>query len=140
MFDYLFNPEPSPDEQQLILDNTFDYYAENLNPGFIEMKRSAKSKAHGVEWRGEGVYMYNIHGKRFLDCLGGYGVFALGHRHPHVLKRVSQTMERIGLASQELLNPMQAVLAHELAKRAPGALQYVYFHCCLLYTSPSPRD
>ena len=54
--------------------------------------------------------MYDIHGHRFLDCLGGYGVFTLGHRHPHVVKRVQQTMERIGMYSQELLNPLQAVL------------------------------
>lgn len=129
MFDYLFNTELATGDEQRILDETFKYYAENLNPGFLKYKRSAKSDAHGVEWRGEGVYMYNIHGHRFLDCLGGYGVFALGHRHPHVLKRVSQTMERIGLYSQELLNPLQAVLAHEIAERAPGDLKYVYYHC-----------
>jgi putrescine aminotransferase len=129
MFDYLFNTVLAAGDEQRILDETFKYYAENLNPGFLELKRSAKSDAHGVEWRGEGVWMYNIHGHRFLDCLGGYGVFALGHRHPHVLKRVSQTMERIGLYSQELLNPLQAVLAHEIAERAPGGLKYVYYHC-----------
>ncbi len=129
MFDHLFNAEPSADDEQRILTETFKYYEENLNPGFIKFKRSAKSDAHGVEWRGEGVFMYNIRGHRFLDCLGGYGVFALGHRHPHVIRRVQQTMERIGLYSQELLNPLQAVLASEIAQRAPGDLQYVYYHC-----------
>lgn len=129
MFDYLFKTDLSEAEEQRIIKETLKYYSENLNPGFIKLKRSAKSDAHGVEWRGEGCYMYNIHGHRFIDCLGGYGVFALGHRHPHVMKRVKQTMERIGLYSQELLNPLQAVLAHEIAKRAPGDLQYVYYHC-----------
>lgn len=129
MFDHLFKTELSAADEQRILTDTYNFYTENLNPGFIALKRSAKSKSHGVEWRGEGVYMYNIHGHRFLDCLGGYGVFALGHRHPHVIERVKQTMERIGLYSQELLNPLQAVLAHEIAKRAPGDLQYVYYHC-----------
>ena len=129
MFDHLFKTNLSEAEEQRIITDTLKYYEENLNPGFIKLKRSAKSDAHGVEWRGEGCYMYNIHGHRFLDCLGGYGVFALGHRHPHVIKRVLQTMERIGLYSQELLNPLQAVLAHEIAKRAPGDLQYVYYHC-----------
>ena len=128
-FDYLFNTQPTAEDETRIIKETHDYYTENLNPGFVTMKRSAKSDAHGVEWRGEGVYMYNIHGHRFIDCLGGYGVFALGHRHPHVMHRVKETMERIGLYSQELLNPLQAVLAHEIAKRAPGDLQYVYYHC-----------
>ncbi|MBN2081006.1 aminotransferase class III-fold pyridoxal phosphate-dependent enzyme [bacterium] len=129
MFDHLFKTELTPEEEQQIIETTLKNYSEHLNPGFVQMKRSAKSDAHGVEWRGEGVWMYNIHGHRFLDCLGGYGVFALGHRHPHVIKRVKQTMERIGLYSQELLNPLQAVLAKEIADRAPGDLKYVYYHC-----------
>jgi putrescine aminotransferase len=129
MFDHLFKTDLTADEETEIISKTLKYYEEHLNPGFIKMKRSAKSDAHGVEWRGEGVYMYNIHGHRFIDCLGGYGVFALGHRHPHVIKRVKQTMERIGLYSQELLNPMQAELAKQIAQRAPGDLRYVYYHC-----------
>jgi putrescine aminotransferase len=129
MFDYLFKQTLTPEEEQHILASTFKYYAENLNPGFLKLKRSVKHDAQGVEWHGDGVYMQDIHGHRFIDCLGGYGVFALGHRHPHVIKRVQQTLERIGLYSQELLNPLQAVLAHEIARRAPGDLQYVYYHC-----------
>jgi putrescine aminotransferase len=129
MFDYLFEANPGPEARKRILDETFKFYQDNLNPGFLKYKRSVKHDAQGVEWRGEGVYMYDLSGQRFIDCLGGYGVFALGHRHPHVVKRVEQCLERIGLYSQELLNPLQAVLAHEIATRAPGDLQYVYYHC-----------
>jgi putrescine aminotransferase len=129
MFDHLFSPELTEEQEQRIISDTFTNYREHLNPGFIKFKRSAKSDAQGLEWRGEGVWMYNIHGHRFLDCLGGYGVFALGHRHPHVMKRVKQTMDRIGLYSQELLNPLQAELARQVALRAPGNLKYVYYHC-----------
>lgn len=129
MFEYLFKQSLTSDEEQRILTETFKYYAQNLNPGFLKLKRSVKHDAQGVEWRGDGAYMQDIHGHRFIDCLGGYGVFALGHRHPHVIKRVQETIARIGLYSQELLNPLQAVLAHEIARRAPGDLQYVYYHC-----------
>jgi putrescine aminotransferase len=129
MFDYLFNTNPSDADKERIIDETFKYYRENMNPGFIEYKRSARNRSTSVEWRGEGVRMYDMSGHSFIDCLGGYGVFMLGHRHPHIVKRVQQTMERIGLYSQELLNPLAAVLSHEIAKRAPGDLQYVYYHC-----------
>ncbi len=128
-FEYLFDADPDDATSERILAETFSNYHDHLNPGFIAFKRSAKLDSHGVEWRGEGCYMYDIHGHRFLDCLGGYGVFTLGHRHPHVIKRVQQTMERIGMYSQELLNPLQAVLAREISLRAPGDLQYVYYHC-----------
>jgi putrescine aminotransferase len=127
-FDYLFDADPGEEAREQILAETFQRYHDNLNPGFITLKRSVKYDAQGVEWRGDGVFMYDVHGHRFLDCLAGYGVFALGHRHPHVLKRVQQTYERIGLYSQELMNPLQAALAHEIAKRAPDGLQYVYYH------------
>ncbi len=129
MFDYLFNTQPNDADKERIIDETFKYYRENMNPGFIEFKRSAKNRSTSVEWHGEGVRMYDMSGHSFIDCLGGYGVFMLGHRHPHVVKRVQQTMERIGLYSQELLNPLAAVLSHEIAERAPGDLQYVYYHC-----------
>ncbi|MCB1221866.1 MAG: aminotransferase class III-fold pyridoxal phosphate-dependent enzyme [Planctomycetales bacterium] len=129
MFDYLFNAYPEEADRKRILDETFSNYREHMNPGFIEYKRSAKNPSHAVEWRGEGVMMYDMSGHGFIDCLGGYGVFLLGHRHPHVMKRVQQAMERIGLYSQELLNPLAAVLSGEIAKRAPGDLQYVYYHC-----------
>lgn len=127
--EYLFKHSPSDKERERILSETFKHYDEHLNPGFLKYKRSVKYDSQGVEWRGEGVYMYDIHGHRFLDCLGGYGVFTLGHRHPHVVRRINETLERIGLYSQELLNPLQAALAHEIALRAPGDLQYVYYHC-----------
>lgn len=129
MFNYLFKQVLTPEEEQRILSETFKYYEENLNPGFLKYKRSVKHDTQGVEWRGEGVFMYDIHGHQFIDCLGGYGVFTLGHRHPHVIQRMLETLERIGLYSQELLNPLQAVLAHEIALRAPGQLKYVYYHC-----------
>lgn len=128
-FEYLFEADPDQSTSERILAETYSNYHDHLNPGFITFKRSAKLDSHGVEWRGEGVYMYDIHGHRFIDCLGGYGVFTLGHRHPHVVKRVQQTMERIGMYSQELLNPLQAILAREISLRAPGDLQYVYYHC-----------
>jgi putrescine aminotransferase len=127
-FDYLFDPNPSDETRERILAETFTRYHENLNPGFITLKRSVKHDSYGVEWRGDGMYMYDIHGNRFIDCLAGYGVFALGHRHPHVIKRVQQTFERIGMYSQELLNPLQATLAYEIAQRAPAGLKYVYYH------------
>src|SRR2546425_4676777 len=33
-----------------------------------------------VEWIGEGCILRDVHGREFIDCLGGFGIFALGHR------------------------------------------------------------
>ena len=41
MFNHLFKTDLSADEEQRIIDDTLKYYGENLNPGFVEFKRSA---------------------------------------------------------------------------------------------------
>ncbi len=106
---------------------TFAGYREFLNPAFLRAKRGGT--AHEVEWRGEGPWMISADGERFIDCLGGYGVFALGHRPKEVIAAMEQVFQRIGLYSQELLNPFQAALAGLLAELSPGNLKYTYFHC-----------
>ena len=40
---------------------------------------------------------YDIHGKKFIDCLGGFGIYMLGHRHPTVVKAVRDQLEHQAL-------------------------------------------
>jgi putrescine aminotransferase len=60
-----------------------DKYREHINPYLAEFLVFA---GFGVEVYGEGCYIEDHRGRRFLDCLGGYGTFALGHRHPQVVE------------------------------------------------------
>ena len=117
----------SKEEQDRLIEETLENTREYLNPGFVRFKRSAKAK--GVEWEGDGAVMRGVHGHEFIDCLGGYGVFALGHRPKEVVDAVMLVYQRIGLYSQELLNPVQGALARKLAELSPGDLKYTYFHC-----------
>src|SRR5271156_3710175 len=80
-----------------------------------------------VEFRDSGVYTYDNHGKRYLDCLGGYGIFNVGHRHPKVINAVKAQLDQVCLHSQDLLNPWAAHLAKQLASVAPGDLKYSFF-------------
>ena len=73
-------------------------------------------------------YYAYIQGNEFIDCLAGYGVFVLGHRPQRVLDAVLNVYSRMGLYSQELLNPLQGELAKKLAEITPGDLKYTYFH------------
>ena len=68
-----------------------------------------------------------MYGKVFIDCLGGYGIYNVGHRHPKVLEAVVNQMKRQALHSQELLDPLRAMLARLLAMITPGDLQYSFF-------------
>ncbi len=124
--DLLFKSKLTPEECQIVADKTIEGYRKYLNPGFVKFKRAVESKE--IEWSGDGAIMRDTGGREFIDCLGGYGVFALGHRPRKVIEQTIKIMERICLYSQELLNPMQAALAEMLAEIAPGDLCFSYFH------------
>jgi len=97
---------------------------EHLNHAY----RSKLCGAEGaVEFRDGGVYTYDNHGKRYLDCLGGYGIFNVGHRHPKVIAAVKAQLDQVCLHSQDLLNPWAAHLASQLSSVAPGNLKYTFF-------------
>ena len=44
--------------------------------------------------RGEGPYLYDLDGNRYLDYIGSWGPLILGHAHPRVLKAVAETIGR----------------------------------------------
>lgn len=102
------------------LQNSIDH----LNPYFRNKLCGAEGS---VEFRDGGVYTYDNHGKRYLDCLGGYGIFNVGHRHPKVINAVKAQLDQVCLHSQDLLNPWAAHLASQLAAILPGDLQYSFF-------------
>jgi ornithine--oxo-acid transaminase len=78
--------------------------------------------------RGEGAYLWDVDGNRYLDLLAGYSVFNLGRGHP-VVKQALQdalAMERPNLIKMDC--PLLAgLLAEELVKRMPPGLDAVFF-------------
>ena len=80
-----------------------------------------------VEWSGEGSLIRNIYGEEYIDCLGGYGIFSLGHRHPEVVAAVKTQLDRMPLHSQYLINPVTAEAGRRLAGVAPGNLRRTFF-------------
>lgn len=44
--------------------------------------------------RGEGAYLYDADGNRYLDCVGSWGPLLLGHRHPRVVEAVKAQLDR----------------------------------------------
>ena len=58
--------------------------------------------------------------------LGGFGIYVTGHRHPKVLKAVLDQLNRQGIHSQELIDPLRTYLAHLVALITPGDLQFAF--------------
>jgi putrescine aminotransferase len=102
----------------------FDNYSEHVNPDLASFLAFA---GFGVEVYGEGCYIEDHQGNRFLDCLGGYGTFALGHRHPTVVAAVKDQLDWLGMSGKAFFSKPAADLAAELTKIAPAGLQYTFF-------------
>lgn len=101
------------------------YYEENVNPAMAKLFRFMGLGT--VEVRGSGVHIYDAQGREYLDCLGGYGVFNVGHSHPRVISAVKQQLDKMPLSSKVLFSAPQGRLAAKLAEITPGDLQYSFF-------------
>jgi len=96
----------------------------------LDYRKSVAEDFTAVEWRdgppGSSVFI-SVTGEEYIDCLGGFGIYNVGHRHPKVLAAVKAQLSKQALHSQELLDPLRAYCAHLLTRLCPGDLQYAFF-------------
>lgn len=78
--------------------------------------------------RGEGAYLIDTQGKRYLDASGGAAVSCLGHSDRAVTEAIAGQLERLPFAHTSFFTnePMEA-LADALVRRAPPSFDKVYF-------------
>ncbi|HEY3417700.1 MAG TPA: aminotransferase class III-fold pyridoxal phosphate-dependent enzyme, partial [Armatimonadota bacterium] len=107
------------------VDETIEKYRRYVNPGLANLMDFVGF--HAVEVGGEGAIVRDSTGVEYLDFLGGYGVFALGHVHPKVVRAVQEQAGKMPLSSRVLFNRPMADLAEKLASLTPGTLQYSFF-------------
>jgi putrescine aminotransferase len=104
--------------------DVFDKYSKYINPNLARLMGFA---GFGVETYGEGCYIYDHEGRKYLDCLGGYGTFALGHRNPRIIAAVKDQLDHLGLSAKAFFTKNAADLAEKLAHLTPGDLQVSFF-------------
>ena len=69
----------------------FELHARAINPQFVRMLRTI---GFDREWeRTEGAYLYDADDNRYLDWLGGFGMFAVGRNNPRVREWLIESME-----------------------------------------------
>lgn len=77
---------------------------------------------------GEGPYVVDANGNRYLDASGGAAVSCLGHHHPVVIDAIKNQLDRIPYAHSSFFTSEPAeLLADDLVAQAPGDLDRVYF-------------
>jgi acetylornithine/LysW-gamma-L-lysine aminotransferase len=78
--------------------------------------------------RGLGTHVWDINGKEYIDCMGGYGVALVGHRNPRVVKALQEQLEKIITVHSSLYNKTREVFLENLIKIAPKRLSQVYLN------------
>ena len=71
---------------------TVDKYREYVSPGIAGIL--SFSGFNVPEEKASGCYIWDISGRKFLDCVGGYGAFSLGHMNPAVVNAVKAQLEK----------------------------------------------
>lgn len=66
--------------------------------------------------KGEGVWVYDVEGNRYLDCLSSYSALNQGHVHPKILEAMIEQAKKITLTSRAFHNDQLALLYQDLFK------------------------
>ncbi|HSJ13402.1 MAG TPA: ornithine--oxo-acid transaminase [Longimicrobiales bacterium] len=64
--------------------------------------------------RGEGIYVWDLDGKRYVDMLSAYSAVNQGHRHPRIIRALVEQAERITLTSRAFHNDRMGPFLHLL--------------------------
>src|SRR5579862_9865394 len=87
---------------QSLIDLENQYGAHNYHPLNVVIERA------------EGVWVYDVEGKRYLDCLAAYSAVNQGHCHPRILQALQEQAAKVTLTSRAFRNEQLPLFYQEL--------------------------
>ena len=66
--------------------------------------------------RGEGVWVWDVAGKRYMDCLSAYSAVNQGHCHPEIVKALTEQAGKLSLTSRAFRNDQLSLFYKELCE------------------------
>jgi len=118
------------EQKKKIVSDSVENFTNHVTKAILAHRKSVSTDYSVVEWEDEGAIFRDTMGDEYIDCLGGYGVYLLGHRHPKVVKAVEAQLKRYALHSQEMVDPLRGYLSKLVAYITPGDLQHSYLVNC----------
>ena len=82
-----------------------------------------------VPHRGEGIYIWDVEGRRYIDFQSGQLCVTLGHSHPSYVDALYQQAQQIIQTGTPFVTPSEVLLAKKMAELAPDPLQKSFFAC-----------
>ena len=89
----------------------------STSPNFLEVDHA------------EGIYLYDIEGKKYMDLVSGFAVSNIGHRHPKVISAIKEQLDKylhLTVYGEFIQSPM-VKFAEKLISVLPDSLNNVYF-------------
>ncbi|MDK6029143.1 aspartate aminotransferase family protein [Ignisphaera sp. 4213-co] len=74
----------------------------------------------------EGQYVWDSNGLKYIDMHTGHGVAFLGHRNPHVVKALTEQLNKVSIASTSFRVRVREEMLNILSKIVPNSFEYVY--------------
>lgn len=138
--DIIHATDLSPQQQLRVMKDSIFNWSEHINPGFLKYRKSVAigDAFAAIEWRDGtpgGSTVLDATGKVYIDCLGGFGIYNVGHSHPVVMAATLAQLAKQPLHSQELLDPLRGYCARLLSLTMPAPnsgreedrLRYAFF-------------
>src|SRR5690242_11916029 len=103
-----------------------DRWARTINPQFARVLRTI---GFDRTWaRAEGAYLFDADGNRYLDLLGGFGMYNVGRNNPRVREALVEALELETPGSVQLgVTALPGLLAEQLLARTPARLERCLF-------------
>lgn len=96
----------------------------------IEVERAHSANVYHkrdlVITKGKGALVWDITGKKFIDCMAGYGTCLVGHSHPKVVEAIRNQAERLSSCHSSFYNDARSELILRVSKIAPRGLSRVF--------------
>jgi len=77
---------------------------------------------------GLGSHVWDINGKEYIDCMGGYGVAIVGHCNPRVVRAIKEQLNKIITVHSSLYNKTREEFLERLIKISPSGLSQVFLN------------
>lgn len=78
--------------------------------------------------KGLGAHVWDVNGKEYIDCMGGYGVAIVGHQNKRVVKAIKEQVDKIITVHSSLYNKTREEFLKTLISLAPKGLTQVHLN------------
>src|SRR5436305_9917139 len=103
-----------------------ELWARTINPQFVRVLRTI---GFDRTWsRADGAYLFDNAGNRYLDLLGGFGMYNVGRNNPRIRAALVEALDLETPGSVQLgVTALPGILAEQLLARTPARLERVLF-------------